>query len=98
MIQPSVRAFFDETSRSSGDVSHVQNGTKHIYIWGWVEYDDVFPRAPRHRTEFCVKLRVVADIEAGEADAIIWDHYKRFNNADDECEHKPKPYPPPIPV
>ena len=28
------------------------------YIWGWAEYDDLFPYSPRRRTEFCVQVLV----------------------------------------
>jgi hypothetical protein len=26
------------------------------YIWGWAEYEDIFPNTPRRRTEFCVQV------------------------------------------
>jgi hypothetical protein len=29
-----------------------------IWVWGWVEYGDVFVDTPRHRTEFCAELSV----------------------------------------
>ena len=34
-----------------------------LFIWGWVEYDDIFSDTPRHRTEFCLELRVLGDPE-----------------------------------
>jgi hypothetical protein len=30
-------------------------------IWGWIEYDDIFPNSPRRRTEFCMIVEVFAD-------------------------------------
>jgi hypothetical protein len=38
----------------------VKNGEAHAYIWGWADYNDVFPNTPRHRSEFCVKIVVIA--------------------------------------
>jgi hypothetical protein len=32
---------------------------RHIYMWGWVTYDDVFPNTKRHLTEFCMKLLII---------------------------------------
>jgi hypothetical protein len=31
------------------------------YLWGWVEYDDIFIDANRHRTEFCFEIDRVRD-------------------------------------
>jgi hypothetical protein len=29
-----------------------------IFIWGWIEYNDVFQHTPRRRSEFCFKLQI----------------------------------------
>ena len=34
----------------------------HIYMWGWTDYDDVFQRTKRHRTEFCLEIIVRGDV------------------------------------
>ena len=30
---------------------------EHIYVWGWVAYDDIFEDSARHLTEFCQEVR-----------------------------------------
>ena len=54
------------------------------YLWGWVEYDDIFTGTSRHRTEFCfqidrVRLPVTNELWIG------FKPYSRFNAADDTC-------------
>lgn len=35
------------------DILDVQQGRKHLYIWGWATYHDVFPETDPHVTKFC---------------------------------------------
>jgi len=53
------------------------------YMWGWVEYDDIFAGTPRHRTEFCVWARKVTPPYS--AARIEWAAYKHHNGMDEEC-------------
>jgi hypothetical protein len=58
---------------------------KHLIIWGWLEYDDVFVRTPRHRTEYCVQLRVNGDPMSDRCTyepVIFYEH----NGADEDCK------------
>jgi hypothetical protein len=60
------------------------DGTTEWYLWGWVEYDDVFTGTIRHRTEFCfqidrVRLPVTNEFLAG------FRPYPRFNAAEADC-------------
>lgn len=57
-----------------------------FYIWGWVEYGDVFKDTPRHRTEFCHEMIINNDPAVlggslGERHAPV----TKYNNIDDEC-------------
>lgn len=67
-------------------VKKMCDGELHIYVWGWVEYEDVL-LGPRHRTEFAVKLDVVEhSVKGGEHSVSIrftthWQH----NGADKTC-------------
>jgi hypothetical protein len=63
----------------------VREGEAHLYIWGWAEYDDVFPGTKRHRTEFCQKWWIGGDlINPGKFSAgFTWHH--QHNGADGEC-------------
>jgi hypothetical protein len=35
------------------DILDSQANQKFIYIWGWIRYNDVFPRTPQHITRYC---------------------------------------------
>ncbi|MFC6790580.1 hypothetical protein ACFQE0_13785 [Methylobacterium komagatae] len=37
-----------------------------LYIWGWLEYDDVFIESKRHRIQFCDRIIVYGKPEFGE--------------------------------
>jgi hypothetical protein len=67
-------------------VSRIRAGELHAYVWGWIEYNDVFQNTPRHRTEYGYKI-----IAAGaSADHIVIGNTPtpRHNAADKECFHK----------
>jgi hypothetical protein len=40
-------------SVSFADIQKCAAGTHHYYLWGWVDYNDVFEDTPRRRSEFC---------------------------------------------
>jgi len=52
-----------------------------FYIYGWAEYDDIFPNTQRHRTEFCFEI---VSTPLGRK----YIHCKKHNAIDDECYHK----------
>jgi hypothetical protein len=43
------------------DILDAQQGKKFIYVWGWVEYFDVFPNTPKHITRYCWIIIAVGD-------------------------------------
>src|ERR1700720_446644 len=54
------------------------------YLWGWVEYDDVFSGTLRHRTEFCFqsdRLRLPTTNEFG----YTFRAHSRFNAVEADC-------------
>jgi hypothetical protein len=51
------------------------------YVWGWVEYDDVFRGTSRHRTEFCFEIKPIRDPHTNEI-YVGFPTHKRFNAAD----------------
>jgi hypothetical protein len=68
-------------------------GRRRILIWGWADYNDTFPETPRRRTEFCHEIIVGTDPTVGPIErSISASQYRRHNAADDECQHRPKPY------
>jgi hypothetical protein len=44
-------------------------GELFFYIWGWAEYNDIFPDTPVRRTEFCNEI--VATPRAGQENALV---------------------------
>jgi len=75
------------------DLDKINPGRKKIYIYGWIDYDDVFPHAERHRTEFCLEIIGVSPDYMTPAGApIAMRHYKKHNGADDECFRRPRAY------
>ena len=65
----------------------IRAGDLHAYLWGWIEYNDVFPNTPRHRTEYGYKIIASAGA-APDQIAISAAPTPRHNAADRECFHK----------
>lgn len=54
------------------------------FLWGWVEYDDIFSETQRHRTEFCFHI----DCDRVPVTGEFWlgfKPYPRFNAMDGNC-------------
>lgn len=76
---------------STSEVALVAAKQKRLFVWGWVEYDDVFDGTPRHRTEFC--LDTTADTASDRGNTYLrFPTYGRFNGIDGDCVRKPRPY------
>jgi hypothetical protein len=54
------------------------------YLWGFVEYDDIFSGTLRHRTEFCFQI-VFKRLQPTNEPWIGFEPYSRFNAADNDC-------------
>lgn len=52
---------------------------KRLWLWGWVEYDDIFEKSPRHRTEVCVEILVDKDGTCTNLG------FHRHNGMDSDC-------------
>ena len=59
------------------------------FVWGWIEYDDIFDQ--RHRSEFCVELEL-RGAPSIDPNAIAFRFYRLHNGVDDECYRQPTPY------
>jgi hypothetical protein len=68
------------------NLEKIRDGKAHLYTWGWAEYDDVFERTQRHRTEFCYKWSVGGDPRYPDKFSTRWETHHQYNGADDECE------------
>jgi hypothetical protein len=67
-------------------MDNIHAGTQHLYVWGWAEYDDVFVRTARHRTEFCYKWTVGGNVRDPKKFGTRYNIHARHNGADEECE------------
>jgi hypothetical protein len=83
-------AYFDI---SVEQLQKVKSGEAHAYIWGWADYDDVFPNTRRHRSEFCFKIHVQGDVLAEDCQ-FLYQQNERFNGFDEECLRSPAPHSP----
>ena len=63
----------------------IQRGERKLFAWGWAEYDDIFKRTPRRRTEVCFEAVVSPDGVSFTPNVV-----GPFNGADEDCHHKPK--------
>ena len=54
------------------------------YLWGSVEYDDIFPGSVRHRTEFCFKI-VIERVAPTNELWLSFEPHSLFNAADEDC-------------
>jgi hypothetical protein len=74
---------------SIGAINHVVNNRYYFYIWGWVEYNDVFSKI-RRRTEF--SQQVLVHKLAGYQGTYIFSPISigPFNGSDETCLRKPQ--------
>jgi hypothetical protein len=70
---------------SDPNVAAVSAGKKHLYVWGWAEYDDIFQGTPRHRTEFCYELFLIGAFPVKAQ--LVHRVHRLHNAADEECRY-----------
>jgi hypothetical protein len=56
-----------------------------LLVWGFAEYDEIFPGAKRHRTEFCYQVAV----SGSPASHVGFSQYHLHNGVDEDCSKKP---------
>jgi hypothetical protein len=66
----------------------VRAETRRIFVWGWIEYDDVFAETARHRSQFCMKLEVIGD-PAQKGEPFKYRLHGPFNGFDLPAKHLP---------
>jgi hypothetical protein len=79
------RAAFDMApfGISFAALERIRDKTTSGYLWGWVEYDDIFDETPRHRTEVCMRITTVV---GGISDPRIqWSAHTEHNAMDEDC-------------
>ena len=69
----------------------IRSGRAHVYIWGWTDYNDIFQRTRRHRTEICFEIIVHGDVRT-ETCQFSFAQQGRHNGSDEQCLRGPGPY------
>jgi hypothetical protein len=69
---------------------------KRALIYGWIEYDDIFPNSPKRRTELCMEVEIFADpreipnvIRGNPIPIITLRPYGPYNGYDEDCLYRP---------
>jgi hypothetical protein len=67
------------------EIRQVQAGTRFLYLWGWIRYENVFQRRRTHITRYCVQVGVIGDPSKSNAifNFPVWNE---GNCSDGECE------------
>jgi hypothetical protein len=69
------------------DLDEAYSRRMRIFMYGWADYTDIFPKTPRHRTEFCFEIVVAShpDEEVTGRSPFLFFAYGPHNGAEDEC-------------
>ena len=60
-------------------------GTLHCHVWGWTEYNDVFIKTRRHRTEFACKVVLGGNARTQNGLSVASIILAQHNGANEEC-------------
>lgn len=60
--------------------------SRHVLSWGWVIYRDVFPKTPRHLTEFCQELSAVIMNPKDQTITVPFSDCGSHNCTDEYCD------------
>jgi hypothetical protein len=101
VIGPKSTTFSGECEIPIAVLVEASEKKKRVYLWGWVEYNDVFDATTRHRTECCIEIVVAGDPKVAHAPGdisspnipFLYHGGGQFNGMDDECYRQPKKYP-----
>jgi len=64
----------------------VRAGVSHMFLYGWIEYDDSFEGGGRHRTEFCYKIEVAGNPRLKRNPLLVSQHGP-YNCIDKSCRY-----------
>lgn len=76
---------------SIADIRKIIAKEKKLYVWGWIDYNDVFDDTPRHRTEFCFDISP-DEVPDGTNLYMRFPTHGRYNGIDGDCVRQPQPY------
>jgi hypothetical protein len=74
------------------DLTAVRDGKKHLFVWGWAKYHDVFSGTPERVTKFCHIVLVRGDttksISPENVVEFVFRNHRRHNCADEDCDRE----------
>jgi hypothetical protein len=96
VVGPQTQTFFI-AELSIQDAVAVFTKEKEAIVYGWIEYDDIFPYSVRHRAEFCFKIdtplgdpRIPLRAEGPrQLTPLGFPVYGAYNAYDEDCRYKP---------
>lgn len=102
LIGPQASVVIETPNESSSLFRH---RGKRMLMWGWIDYDDIFPDTKRHRTEFCVEIMSTINPDSDWRSRIVdngtvffrYRFHWAYNGADDDCLKRPTAYVPEVP-
>jgi hypothetical protein len=84
LIGPQIEWHTPSKSISAAELEAIGPAQPKWFLWGWVEYNDIFFSTIRHRTEICFEIerRRLATTNEFWAGFVA---YSRFNSAEEDC-------------
>jgi hypothetical protein len=71
-------------------IKSVKDDTEQLYFYGWVSYQDIFPKTAEHISMYCIELTDVrGELKPGTPYTFLWALCPTHNCADDECIGQP---------
>jgi hypothetical protein len=74
---------------SVSQMMQVQREEMFLHIYGWADYNDVFPGTPRRRTEFCARVLCPGNPHIRNPRNFTFEIHCKHNGADGECMRSP---------
>jgi hypothetical protein len=72
------------------EVRDVRDKKRKLYFYGWISYEDIFPKTTEHVSMFCIELTDVrGELKPNTPYQLAWGLCPRHNCADSECNGEP---------
>jgi hypothetical protein len=90
---------FPRSAITPADIIDIKAGRKHLYLWGWASYKDIFPHTKEHITRFCwivlftgdpTKFTEGQNINVPGSLRVSTIHHFEGNGADDDTAPQPR--------
>lgn len=93
VVGPGMYLMTSPVTLKKEQIERILKENMRLYLWSWVEYNDILGPGERRRTEYCVEVRLLQNpltlpLRAEEAWGFVG--YGPFNGMDEYSHHKPK--------